>query len=137
MLPPAAGAHPWNEAADLRTEIQWPPAAMFDPMPCILQSDTEFTPPVDLYETETEVVLTIALPGLYPGDLLIEVTRDTVSIDRIWRPAVPEESARMHRRGGHGRYDLRVHLPVRVKVDQARATYRNGVLEVRMPLGAR
>jgi HSP20 family protein len=90
-----------------------------------------------VYETESEVVLTVGLPGLYPGDLLIEVTADTVTIDRIWRPAAATKAAKMHRRGGHGRYDLRIHLPVEVSGAQAQATYRNGILEVRMPLGAR
>jgi HSP20 family protein len=125
---------PWGGFTRLRTEMDWPYTGLFDPIPCMIQSSSDFVPPVDLYETDTDVVLNAHLPGMSPEDFLVEVTGDILFLTGVLHPAVPDPATMIHRTEGGGRFDLRVRLPVEVDAGRVEATYRNGILEVRMPM---
>jgi HSP20 family protein len=131
--PEVEGWAPWGGFTRLRTEMDWPYTGLFDPLPCMIQSSNDFMPPVDLYETGSDVVLNAHLPGMHPEDFLVEVTGDILFLTGVLHPAVPEPATMVRRTEG-GRFDLRVRLPVEVDAMRVEATYRNGTLEVRMPV---
>lgn len=94
----------------------------------------EFRPEVDLRETESELILAATVPGLTKDDIDINVTQDSVTIsgERKMEEEKPEE--RYHvRQQSYGSFSVSYSLPCEVRPDDVKATYRHGVLEVRMP----
>jgi HSP20 family protein len=125
---------PWEEFAQIRTEMDRLFSGLFGPTPRWTEGASTFTPAVDLYETTEEVVLNTYLPGISREDLHIDVTGDTIRIIGETKSAVPEREVTVHvAQGGYGKFDFRYGLPLEIKPDQVKATYRNGVLEVRLP----
>ncbi|MDK2926663.1 MAG: hypothetical protein PWR31_353 [Bacillota bacterium] len=94
-------------------------------------------PAVDMYEDEKEVVVKAEIPGVEPKDVDITVTADSLSL----RGELKEE--REEREDGYIRSERRfgqfyrtLTLPAEVKPEEAKATFKNGVLEVRVPKAA-
>jgi HSP20 family protein len=95
-----------------------------------------WTPPVDLYETAGEFVLTAELPGLSRQDIEIQADEFRVLI-RGARAATPstdvacEQYHRVER--GHGRFSRAFTLPEAIDIERVSADLRDGVLTVTMP----
>ncbi len=93
-----------------------------------------WVPPVDIYETENELVLKADLPDIQEKDLDIRVENNMLTIrgERKFDQAVKEDNyLRVER--AYGTFSRSFSLPNTVDPDAIRAEYRNGVLEVRMP----
>ena len=95
-----------------------------------------WTPPVDLYETANEFVLTAELPGLARQDIEIQADEFRVLI-RGARPAAPngdlpcEQYHRVER--GHGRFSRAFVLPEAIDIERVLADLKDGLLTVTMP----
>jgi len=69
-------------------------------------------PPVDIFETEAEVVIMIALPGVTPEDLSIAVDGGHVVISGERRIPAEGRRAAIHRLEiPHGHFERRIELP--------------------------
>ncbi len=91
-------------------------------------------PRVDVYETNSEVVVKATVPGVKPEDLDITVTGNVLTIKGEIKEEDVEEGANFIRRErvfGSFRRDLT--LPVEVDVEKAEATFENGILTLRLP----
>ncbi|MBM7717089.1 Hsp20/alpha crystallin family protein [Siminovitchia sp. FSL H7-0308] len=100
--------------------------------------DREFgIPKVDVYETENEVVATCDLPGLEKkDDVQIHINdQNTLTISGIIQRSNEIKEDRMHKQERFtGRFQRTIPLPSPVSLEgNAKATYKNGVLEIRMP----
>lgn len=98
---------------------------------------TESPFPVDLYETDDEVVVKASLPGVQPDETEISVTGRFLTIKGERKEEHGEEQPnyfRQERRSGVFQRSLR--LPVRVDAEQADATLDGGVLTIRLPKAA-
>ena len=95
-----------------------------------------WTPPVDLYETANEFVLTAELPGLSRQDIEIQADEFRVLI-RGARAAAPnaevpcEQYHRVER--GHGRFSRAFTLPEAIDIERVSADLKDGLLTVTMP----
>src|SRR5262245_55353179 len=95
-----------------------------------------WTPPVDLYETPAEFVLTAELPGLAREQMEIQADENHITI-RGARAASPcrdiacEQYHRVER--GHGRFARTFTLPESIDVDAITADLKDGVLTVTIP----
>ena len=99
---------------------------------------TAWQPAVELYETDTEVVVRAELPGVDPKDVDITVTEDTLTIKGEARTEQEEKGRNYYRRElRYGSFLRTLALPEEVQGDKARATYRNGILEIRVPKSER
>ena len=87
-------------------------------------------PVTDMFETEKEIVATFELPGVEKGDIKLNVEENVleVKVDK----AKEEKSADEYRSTNVSFYRS-LTLPSHVKANQVKATYNNGVLEVRIP----
>jgi HSP20 family protein len=95
-----------------------------------------WTPPVDLYETANEFVLTAELPGL-PRDQIeinVEDSRVTIRGERATGQMPCEQYHRVER--GHGRFSRAFALPEAVDVERVSADLRDGILTVTLPKAA-
>ena len=95
-----------------------------------------WTPPVDLYETPSEFVLTAELPGLARDQIEIHA-EDSRIVIRGARSAGPgkeiscEQFHRVER--GHGQFSRAFSLPEPIDVDAVSADLKDGVLTVTIP----
>jgi HSP20 family protein len=98
-----------------------------------------WTPPVDLYETATDYVLSAELPGLTREQIDIHA-EDSRIVIRGARTAAPgrdipcEQFHRVER--GHGQFSRAFALPEPIDVDAVIADLKDGVLTVTMPKAA-
>jgi HSP20 family protein len=94
-----------------------------------------WTPPVDLYETATEFILTADLPGLSRDQIDVSVDDNRVIIrgERVGGPIdMPcEQFHRVER--GQGRFSRSFALPDAVDVSRVSADLKDGILTVRIP----
>src|SRR5919109_5524832 len=93
-----------------------------------------WTPPVDIYETDDALVFQADLPGVAKDQVSIEVHNHTLILrgERKHDPAVKEEH--YHRRGrAYGPFQRSFVLPTMVDQEKVQATYKDGVLELRLP----
>ena len=91
-------------------------------------------PVIDVFQTKDEVVATIELPGVKKDNISLKVSPSTLLLQ------VRQGHREERRETGHYEYSARfeghsesVSLPARVDSSKAKATYKNGVLEVRVP----
>ena len=92
-------------------------------------------PPVDVYRTETNYVVKADLPGLTCQSIAVKAKGNTLAISGC-REFEPGEQAEEHLRLErlHGDFICEIHLPG-IKDDPAMSVeYKEGVLEVEVPL---
>jgi len=91
-------------------------------------------PAVDVYENKDDVVIKAEIPGLSKEDISVQVTDSTLMIkgEKKREEEVKEDDYYRCERS-FGSFTRAVALPCEVKADQVKATFKNGVLEVRMP----
>ena len=95
---------------------------------------TTWAPPVDIYETENELVVKADLPDLNEKDLDVHVENNMLTIrgERKFEQEVSEDSyLRVER--VYGSFTRSFSLPNTVNAEAIKAEYRNGTLTVRMP----
>lgn len=83
-----------------------------------------FTPAVDIYETENELVLLAELPGVTEPALRLEVVRGILTLEA--EQTAVEGAARKA-------YYRQFKISERIDVDAGEAELRDGVLTLRMP----
>jgi len=91
-------------------------------------------PAVDVYDEQDDVVVKAETPGLSKEDRSVQVTNSTLTIkgEKKREEEVKEDNYYRCERS-FGSFTRAVALPCDVKADQVKATFENGVLEVRMP----
>ncbi|MBC7348785.1 MAG: Hsp20/alpha crystallin family protein [Candidatus Aminicenantes bacterium] len=98
----------------------------------IIQST--WSPAVDIYETENELVLTAELPGVEEKDVEIKVEDNTLSLkgERKFEKETREENYHRIERA-YGSFYRSFSLPNYVDQDKISAEYENGLLKIHMP----
>ena len=92
-----------------------------------------WAPPVDIYETENELVVKADLPDLQEKDIDVRVENNTLTIrgERKFEKDVnPDNYLRVER--AYGSFTRSFSLPNTVSSESIRAEYRNGVLTLHM-----
>jgi len=91
-------------------------------------------PLTDIYETPDEVVVVAELPGVRKEDIRIEATEDTLEIRAdVKREEEVKEEAYYRRERYYKGFYRKLRLPTAVRPEGAKATYKDGVLTVRLP----
>lgn len=91
-------------------------------------------PPMDLVETEDNLILRADLPGVDRDDIEIEVKEGLLTVSGERRSQHEEKREGFHRvERSFGRFSRALELPKGVEADNIEASFERGVLEVRMP----
>jgi HSP20 family protein len=91
-------------------------------------------PFIDVIETDKEVIATAEMPGLEKQDIKINVTEDRLEISaETKKEEKKEEKGYVYRERRSGSYYRAISLPSPVDPDKSKASYKNGVLEIKMP----
>lgn len=97
-------------------------------------SSGEGMPLIDLLQTDNDVVVRAAMPGVDAEDLDIQVTGDTLTIRGEIKEEVVEENTKYHmREQRYQSFSRSLMLPVTVQADKANAEMKNGVLTLTLP----
>jgi HSP20 family protein len=91
-------------------------------------------PALDLYEDGNEVVVKAEMPGMTKDDIKISFADNVLTI-RGEKKQEDEDRGKDYYRSErvYGAFMRRVVLPTEVNAEKARALFKNGVLEIRMP----
>jgi HSP20 family protein len=93
-----------------------------------------WVPTLDIWETDDEIVYAFDLPGVDQEKVSVEVENDmlTVSAERERTDEVKQDGFRRYERR-FGTFSRTVGLPQGVSEEDIKASFRDGVLEVRVP----
>jgi len=91
-------------------------------------------PAIDMYQTDNEVVVKAAVPGMKAEEVQISVTGDMLTIKGETRQKEDVEEKNYHiREQRWGAFERSVILPTTVVSDKAKAEFENGILTVTLP----
>ena len=97
------------------------------------EGDT-LTPPVEVGESETELTVTMAVPGVEKDQITISVDDHTLSVRGESRKESEEKKKNYYRQEiRYGSFARAVRLPAEVDASKAAADLKNGMLCVRLP----
>jgi len=91
-------------------------------------------PPVDVWETDSAVFVKVMLPGVQEDEVKALLYEDVLLISATRTDTEGEEERRFYRAEVHyGPLEVTVPLPVVVEADGVDATFKQGVLTIRLP----
>ena len=93
-----------------------------------------WAPPVDIYETDDALILKAELPGVSKDNVNIEIHQNILILrgQRKHEAEVKEENYHRVERA-YGTFQHAFALPTLVDQEHVQATYKDGVLELRLP----
>ena len=130
------------------TLIKWQPKPMnvFDDMDTMIHSffntdwnfpvrDTRnWSPAVDVKETDNSFVLTADIPGLTKKDIKVNVANGKLSISGERSYETDQKNDNYHyRERRYGTFDRSFNLPETVDEDNISASFKNGILSIQLP----
>lgn len=91
-------------------------------------------PSVDMYETENDLIVRADLPGVDQKDVEVTVTDNALTIkgESKYEKEIEDKNV-CRRERSFGRFARTLPITAKIRPEQARATFRNGVLEVTLP----
>ncbi|MFA4954469.1 MAG: Hsp20/alpha crystallin family protein [Patescibacteria group bacterium] len=122
--------------------IKWTP--FFEPFenfdklienfPSVVGRGQGLVPAIDVYDTKDAVVIETALPGVNAQDVKLDVENGILTISgSSERKTEVEEKDYYRKEIRAGSFMRQVALPSGVKEDQAKASFKDGILKIEMP----
>jgi len=108
--------------------IRWDPFREMDTM------KESWSPSVDIFETENEVVIKAELPGMEAKDIDIKLENNVLMLrgDRRFEKETKNENYHRVERS-YGNFTRSFSLPAFVDDEKVRAEYKNGLLRIVLP----
>ncbi|MHB1132709.1 MAG: Hsp20/alpha crystallin family protein [Chloroflexota bacterium] len=92
------------------------------------------SPAVDMYQTDKEIVVRAAVPGVKPEDIDVSVLGDTLTIrGELKNDEEVKRENYYYQERRYGSFSRTVNLPMQVEAEQAKAKFENGVLTLTLP----
>jgi HSP20 family protein len=105
-----------------------------DAKPLGYQPDQSFSPPMDIYETEENLVVVMEIAGMKAEDIHVIFDKNTLS---IWgsrsEPSSPPKTRLHQMEIDYGRFQRTLRIPFPLRSDDFKATYRLGFLVITVP----
>jgi HSP20 family protein len=93
-----------------------------------------WTPSVEVSQRNNELVIRADLPGMAKDDVKVDVSEDSITIQGERKKEQEEERGGIYRsERSYGSFYRVIGLPEGAMTDQAKATFKDGVLEITMP----
>ena len=94
-----------------------------------------WAPPVEVRERDGNLLVSAELPGLNKDEVKVEVTNEGLVIQGERKREREEERGGIHRsERSYGAFYRLIPLPEGANIEQAKAKFENGVLEVQVPI---
>jgi HSP20 family protein len=103
--------------------------------PALVGPDIQWIPVIDISERDGKLIVQADLPGIAPDDVTVEVDDRvlTLSGERREEREVDRNGVRRTERR-YGRFSRSIVLPEGAQTDDIQASFRNGVLEIAIPV---
>jgi HSP20 family protein len=122
---------PFRELASMQGDMNRWLSTFFDGQ---TRETRNWVPALDVWETDNDVVYAFDLPGIPEDRISIEVKDDTLTVSAEREKTEETSDDRYYRfERRYGSFSRAVGLPQGADEDQIDASYRDGVLEVRVP----
>jgi HSP20 family protein len=97
-----------------------------------------WSPKIDVFERENRLVTRVDLPGVKKEDVAVEVTDGHLTLSGERKREAEEKKDNLYRiEREYGTFFRAVPLPEGVKLEDVKATFADGVLEVSVPMPSR
>jgi HSP20 family protein len=112
--------------------LRWPSFKM------LATPDSAWSPKIDVFERDNRLVTRVDLPGMKKEDVSVEVTDGHLALSGERKRETEEKKDNFYRsEREYGSFYRAVPLPQGVKLEDVKATFSDGVLEVSVPMPAR
>ena len=102
--------------------------------PLSLSGNSWSIPAVDMYQTDNEVVVKAALPGIKADEVQLNVTGEVLTIKGETKQENETKEKAYHiREQRWGTFERSLVLPTEVVADKAKADFENGILTITLP----
>lgn len=92
------------------------------------------SPRVDVYQTDTDVVVKAEVPGVSREDINVYVDENSIRLSGHTRKNEDFKDENIYRTERYyGSFSRTIPLPVEIKSDQAKAEYKDGILSITVP----
>lgn len=92
------------------------------------------TPDVDIFEDGNDVVVKAEMPGMKKENIEVNLTDDMITVSGEKKKEEKVEKKDYYRvERSYGSFTRSFKLPKDVESDKAKATFKDGVLEIRVP----
>ena len=90
---------------------------------------------IRVFEDNDDLVVKVELPGMEKDNIKVDLNDDvlTISGEKEKKEKIAEKDYHQEERS-HGSFRRSLRLPVKVQMDEVKATFTSGVLEVRLPM---
>lgn len=96
--------------------------------------------PLDVYASDSEVIVIAAVPGIEPDDIELTINQNTITIRGELKNVASSEEAKSATWFVHelpyGKFQRSLTLPIDVDSANADATFEHGILKLRLPKAA-
>jgi HSP20 family protein len=128
---------PWKRFGEMerfRREMDNLWSRFFGETPFARIGAREWSPSVDISETDDDVTVEAELPGLEAKDIEINVSGDVLTIKGEKKEEHEKKEGTYHYRERYsGSFQRSFQLPAEVQSDRAEANFKNGILTVNLP----
>ena len=131
-----ASPGPWHGRRDFQTALERLRQALgWDAWrPYSVVSRQRWTPAIDVCRRENTLLISADLPGLTNDDIEVTVTNNTLTLKGEKGPETTGGEDCFCNERPYGRFTRLMALPPGVDPNRAEASFRRGVLEIRIPL---
>jgi HSP20 family protein len=112
------------------------PSSLMGPpwWPGLRMAEGEIAPSIDIYEEGGDVVVKAELPGMKKEDIEVNLTDQAVTVSGEKKKEEKVEKKGYYRlERSYGSFARSFSLPAEVRPDDAKAQFKNGILEIRIP----
>jgi HSP20 family protein len=103
----------WTTACEMINRAERLHRQFFQPMTAAI-GEVSWQPPIDIVETDSEILITVALPGVDPNDVKVAIDTDGVSVVGFRRPSAIPRGSLVHRLEiPYGKFERRISFPER------------------------
>jgi HSP20 family protein len=142
IVPPRAARDPFTLLRQMTSEVDRMFGEPFWPSPSFRGFATPevvaWSPKVDVFEKDNRLITRVDLPGMKKEEVKVEVTDGYLALSGERKRETEEKKDTFYRsEREYGSFYRAVPLPEGVKLEDIKATFADGVLEVSIPLPAR
>ena len=144
VLAPSRGTNdPFALLRQMTSELDrafegWPPLRWPSFGALEMPESAAWSPKIDVVEKDNRLVTRVDLPGVKKEDVSVEVTNGHLALSGVRKRETEEKRENYYRsEREHGSFYRLVPLPEGVKLEDVKATFADGVLEVSVPMPAK
>ena len=129
---------PFSEMERMMEDFMRRPFSMFPLMwPWSGKVEEGLSPAIDVFEEGDAIVVKAELPGMKKEDISVELSDGILKITGEKKHEEKVEKKNYYRsERSSGYFERRISLPVETEIDKAKASFKDGLLEIKVPKSA-